>query len=1049
MSLLTTLILVTHAPTGGQLAPPVAKELVGAHSLALSPDGSQLAFSYRGDIWVAPSAGGRAIPVASHLEMDDYPTWSPDGKWIAFSSDRYGSWDIFAVPAEGGSPIRVTEMSGTEIPMSFSPDGKKIAMRGVFDKVTNGVYTIDINTGKFEEISIDNQRISEVIYSPDGSKFAYTRKAAFPYARPRYQGSGAAQIYETAPGQGTGKLIRNTGLQHLWLNYAPDSNSIYCVSATEVTPSSHNINEKPGVFADNVNRTPNVYSVDGRGKATRLTDYVGSGPRFLTVASKAGNIAFERDGSLYTMSPGGQPKKITITGFVDDKTTQEERLVLTNGVEWFSLSPDGKTFVFQVNRELWSVPVEQGKGPNKSDATQITDYAGSDENPLYAPDGKSVFFVSDREGARSLYRYTFADKKATKVVDSKYDIMGMTISPDKKSLNYWLGGPDGGLFTIPVEGGTPKLVLKTGFQQAYSWSPDGRYLAYARQLLNSGFNPWENKTNIYVLDTQTGKEQNVTRLSAYHTWPEWSKDGKYLYFISDRDGGNSLYALPLQKEDATGIALEIKYEKPKDAVKCDFDFNKPEDRIRRLYRGSVDALPLMDPEKGDIYFLGGGQVWRVGYDGEGARQLTNGGAVGGYEFSGDYNNIAYIQDGRLKITDIRKPNLPTQTVDFRAVWMHDLKAERKAAFDEFWRIYNLSFYDPYMHRRDWASIKKRYEPLLDGVGHRREMAGVLNLMVGELESSHSEVGPAPGGTFATPDAHPGFLVDYSWQGRGIKISEVPDGTPGSFEKTKLKAGEYVLQINGVDVTNGLSMYKALSGQTGREVEFTVNSSPTTDGARKVKYVAPSSGQVGGIINNNREKWRREYVEKKSGGKLTYVHIAGMGGGNMRQFNFEAWQYVQGKEGVIIDVRENGGGNISDALIDMLERSPQMRYLPRDDEEVLGPGTSWNKPTVVMHAESSFSNAEMFPAAMKARGLATLVGMPTPGYVIYTYGGRLVDGTSIRLPNTGVYRMDGTPTENMGQEPDFKVDITPEQYFGMMEEPQLDKAIEVLMKKIKK
>lgn len=228
----------------------------------------------------------------------------------------------------------------------------------------------------------------------------------------------------------------------------------------------------------------------------------------------------------------------------------------------------------------------------------------------------------------------------------------------------------------------------------------------------------------------------------------------------------------------------------------------------------------------------------------------------------------------------------------------------------------------------------------------------------------------------------------------------------------------------------------------------MNSVPDKTGARTVKYRALSGGAYSGIVRRNLLEWRRKYVEEKSGGKLTYVHIAGMGGGNFDQFQREFWQVVSGKQGVVIDVRNNGGGNISDRLIDIIERKPHSYYVPRDEDPLLSPGQTWAKPTVVMHAETSFSNAEMFPYAMRQRGLATLVGMPTPGYVIWTGGFRLVDGTSARMPGSGVYRIDGSPLENMGQQPDQKVDILPEEFFAG-KDPQLDRAIETLLRQVGK
>lgn len=1039
-------LLIAFAAPAGQLAPPAVYGMIGVRSLALSPDGKQIAFSYRGDIWVASSQGGKAVAITNHVEMDDNPVWSPDGKWIAFGTDRHGNWDIYAVPVEGGESVRLTWNSGTEIPSSWTPDGKELVYRASYDKGFTGIYRLDVKTLRMREVFVSQFPIDSPVVSADGNTLMFLYKSSFPYFRPRYEGSGAGQIWQMEMDGTQRKKVSSTGQQHLWPKTG-SGNSLYTVTVTETTPSSRKINEKPSVFVDNVNRTPNVYSVKN-GKLSRVTQFIGgAGTRYLTTSTN-GQMAFEVDGQVFVGDEKGQ-SPVNFHGVIDSKVGTAERLILTTGAEGASLSPDGKTVVFQVRRELWSVPVTRGKGPNGADATQLTNFAGSDEEPVYSPDGKFVFFTSDRDDAKALYKMDLATKAVSLVHQSGTDIEAVSLAPDKKHLVFWVSGLQGGLFTVPVAGGDVKRVIDKPWKMGYSFSPDMRYVAYEKPLTGSGFKYWEEGTNIWVKEIATGKEENVTRLNLPERGAAWSADGKYLYFISSRDGGG-LYAIPTQKEDAAANELELKFTKPTDTVKVDFDFNDVASRIRRLVAGPVNGGILSDPENGDVFFNRGGDIWKVGYDGEGARPITGGGGIfGGFDLSGDKTRLFYIKGGQPGLVDIRKPNYPASTVEFRADWHHDLVAERKAAFHEFWRAYNLNFYDDYMHRRDWRKIRDRYEPLLDSVAHRREMSVLLNQMVGELESSHSEVSVAGGGERSENTAHLGFTIDYSYTGSGVKIKDVPKGTPGSFAKTKLNSGEYVVSINGTDVNTDQNLWKVLNEQTGRDLTLLVNSTPTKTGAREVKYRAMSSGAFRGVLYDNLIQWRREYVEAKSGGKLTYVHIAGMGGGNLETFNREMWEYVTGKEGVIIDVRENGGGNIADILVDALERQTHMRYQPRSGDAQDGPGQAWGgKPAVVMHAETSFSNAEMFPAAMKSLGLAELVGMPTPGYVIYTYGGVLVDGTPIRLPSTGVYRVDGTPTENMGQKPDYMVDIDPDQYFNG-QDPQLDKAIEVALKKVKK
>jgi len=335
--------------------------------------------------------------------------------------------------------------------------------------------------------------------------------------------------------------------------------------------------------------------------------------------------------------------------------------------------------------------------------------------------------------------------------------------------------------------------------------------------------------------------------------------------------------------------------------------------------------------------------------------------------------------------------------------------------------------------------------LLDAVETSDEFAGLLNAMIGELETSHAEVtaGTSREATPSPTTPHLGFTFDYDYAGPGIKVKGVPRGAPGWYEKTRIEPGEVVLAINGEDVSLDENLYKQINDKQDREFEFLVSTNGEKSGARTVKYKALTGDEWTQLNYDNRVEHTREYVERKSGCKVGYLHIASMGAQNQAQFEREAYEYIVGKDSMIIDVRFNNGGNIADTLVEWLQRKPHGWLRPRDGVKEPVPFHAWERKMVVLQNEHSYSNAEIFPDAMRARGLAQLIGVATPGYVIWTDALSLVDGTKARMPMTGAYRIDGSPMEKNGEKPDIEVHLSPDDWLNDRD-PQIDKAIEVLV-----
>ncbi|MGY8650303.1 MAG: S41 family peptidase [Verrucomicrobiia bacterium] len=1042
-SILAMVLASSITSSSAQIPPPNPKPVSGARHPALSPDGKRLAFVYRGDIWLANATGGRAVPLTSHVELDAYPVFSPDGNWIAFGSRRHGQWDIFVIPALGGAARQLTWHSGHELPFGWNADSSRICFTARRDGSRYGLYTVDVATYRSELLCEDYATMRYPRWSPDGKTMVYGRYG-MPWYRPRYSGSAAADIWTLDLETKMRKKVLGTGHQHLFTQYLPDGRLV-TVTTGEATPSSPRLNEKHKKNTDNEKRTPNLWTINAKGEASQLTHFTGDSVRYPSVAARTGDIAFEYGDQIWLIKKGStDARPVSLIVLTDHKQSARRRERLEDGVTEAEPAPDGKSMIFGLKGDIWQIPITKPTGVARKSAEQarrLTRWPGDDSDFSWGKDSKKIYFTSDRENNTRIYELNLETQKLRPLWNRKEDVVRLRLSPDGKHLFFWMAGPKGGLQRLTLADEKLKTIIKLPGTHVrgrggveYEWSPDNQWIAYTTRTGSSSFNIW-------IVPADGGKPVNVTRLNALHSDPTWSVDGKYLYFQSDRDG-EGLYRLAL-KPDAFRISdVDMKFVKPSEPVKVEIDFDGIHRRITKMSAPNPSS-DLIAADDGRLYFLSRGDIYRVSYDGRETKKITTGGRRVAFRIMNDGRRVTFMKGGEMYFARIDGGS--ETNITFEADWIHDVNAERMAAFNEFWKTFNHRFYDANFHGRDWDALRAKYLKRMGSVDTPMEFSTLLQMMVGELEASHTEV-TAPSDTPKPSTPHLGFTIDHSHRGLGLKVKTVPKGAPGSFEKTLIKSGEFIISIDGSMVDANERLYSLLNAREDRIVELLVNGKPQKVGARKVRYQLMSQTDWRDLTYQNQVTANRRAVETASKGKIGYLHIAAMSSSDQTRFEREAYEYILGKDAMILDVRNNRGGNISDTLIDWLERKPHGIYQSRDQSPEVAPDRVWNKRVIVLMNEHSYSNGEMFPYAMRQRGLAEkLVGIATPGYVIWTSGFSLPGGYKARIPGKAVYRMDGSNMENNGEKPDVRVWMTPDEW-NVGKDPQLDKALQLLQSK---
>ncbi|MCS6851947.1 MAG: MdsD protein, partial [Gemmataceae bacterium] len=497
----------------------------------ISPDGRFVAFSYLGDIWVVEAIGGIARPVTMHEAHDYGPVFSPDGRWLAFTSNRHGSYDVFVVPVQGGKPRRLTYDSAADVVNGWSPDGKYLLFTsGRSTAFPQGyeLYKVPFEGGREQRVSLGEGK--EGAYSPDGQRVAYVRGPGTWY-RKGYRGSSNDDIWICdADGRNNRRITQFLG-QDTSPMWSADGKELFYVSEQFGTPA-------------NLVRVP----VDDPSQPVALTRHTDDGVRRARISGNGEWIVYECGADLWIVpSRGGTPRRLAIEVHADDKANTERTVTFTNGATEFALSPDEKHVAFGVHGELFLIPISGGK------ATRLTEHPAYDHGIAWAPDGKSIVFISDRGGHEDLYRLEADDPdhpefvqahrfKVTALTRTPEAEFGVSFAPNGQRLAFLRAGQ---LWTMKPDGSDAKIIVADKQVFDYDWSPDSKWLVYARA--DGSF-----ASELYIAPAAGGEARNITRYATYNGDVTWSQTGGKLAFISQRRRTSAVCVLSLHKPAVPG-----------------------------------------------------------------------------------------------------------------------------------------------------------------------------------------------------------------------------------------------------------------------------------------------------------------------------------------------------------------------------------------------------------------------------------------------------------------------------------------------------------------
>jgi len=1061
---------------------PVADKIL--RQPTLSPDGKTLAFVFDGDIWSSPSDGGDARRLTITEDNDGAPVFSPDGKSLAFRSRRYGSDDIFVMPARGGDAKRLTFADSAEDPCCWLPDSSGVifACYGRDNGRDLWIAPIDasepwpITGGGFGE----NE--SQASVSPDGKFIAYARRGSDPMRRRGYLGTADGEIwvceFDGRSTKGHRPLTAN-GSHDAWPCFADSDTVLFATSAAGKGKSSR----LGRLTAVNLKGE----EVKGWGGENELD------PREIAVGG--GKLAFATGSGggwrLHVGELGKRPPQKLNTPDIrieTDRRSGELQSSRLSSVSEYKLSPDGKKLAFVAGGDVFVMPAEEGGTPR-----QETDTTYREKDIDWSPDSKTLAYTTTQD-ARCWVVIHDVTKNKDAVPAGPFSFSSASrprFLPGSGEL--WCAADEGKLTPflsagpVSVEGYFHGANLGSG--DLFDISPDGQWLLYEQP--NEIYDD-----SLWVANVKTGEKRQITHQFGGCSHATFSRDGKRVTFIGDQEGDYDVYVIDLvqkpiefkedkldkllrdpakkeePKKDEPGETTkddgkteepkkdEPKTPGPKKAPETRVDFAGLDKRTRRVSSLDGNELwPVSIDEGKTFYFIANVQaqsnIWKLALDpekGPDLKQLTQSkSAKSDLRVSADEKSLWYLDAGT--VTSFNLAASKTTSYGISVEQRRNRRDLRAAAFKEAAWVMGSYFYDEKHHGQDWKQLCERYEQALNSTSTGDEFGAIMNELLGELNSSHQGFTAADERSdgFSETTGCLGVRFDALALSRGeYVIVEILKGGPLDVPNGPAP-GIKLIGINGKVLGKGSNLARELTNTSGKRVTLSLNDKFILDGARELAVKPISRAAEAQLFYERWEEWQRSLVHKLSEGKLGYVHIEGMDDPSLRHFKHHLGDDAQGRQGIVIDVRFNGGGYTAVDVLEILIKRPWLIRRQRaftNVSENAYRSVTLEKPSVLMINQDSFSNAEILAEGYRRLGIGRIIGVDTAGGVIGTGGFRLIDGSSMRLPGTGAYTVDGENLENNGRKPDLFVENHPEELDQGIDR-QTEAAVKALLEQIAK